>query len=146
MKSACQPNFKEVDQAWTGASQLFILGIIRNVRIFWLISVDLLWRKPKKHQDFQGISKKRNRFFFFCIRNLSEHGWCFFLFHCTHCLKIQRTCSDCFIRHLSLLLLLWCDCFVAGFELLGSCLKGETQRCVAYNSHGISLIFLLEKL
>lgn len=33
MKSAGQPNFKEVDQAWTGASQ-FILGIIRNVLIF----------------------------------------------------------------------------------------------------------------
>lgn len=56
-----------------------------------------------------------------------------FFFYCTHRLKIQGTCSGCFIRHLLLLLLLWCDCFEAGFELLGFCLKGETQCHVTYN-------------
>lgn len=34
MKNAGQLNFKLVDRAWTGASLLFILGIIRTVLIF----------------------------------------------------------------------------------------------------------------
>jgi len=63
---------------------------------------------------------------------MGDHFFIFFSC-CMKCLKIHGTCSGCFVRCLLLLLLLWCDCFEAGFELLGSCLKGEPQCRVTYN-------------